>query len=126
MTQKTILEMISKYHKGYLGSFCTREGLPVEILTMRDRRGHILGYQGDSNELTTWCENGQFDKSCKSDTPYDLMCAREVPATQELWANEYENGRKEFFPTKEAAGFARTIGFVRTVHFREVLPGEGA
>ncbi|WP_231866727.1 hypothetical protein, partial [Acetobacter malorum] len=88
MTQKTILEIISKYHKGYLGPFCTREGLPVEILTMRDRRGHILGYQGDSNELTTWCENGQFDKSCKSDTPYDLMCAREVPAQREFWVNE--------------------------------------
>lgn len=130
MTQKTKLEIIGEYREDHPGPFCTRDGGAVEILTHRDRRGNILGYQSDSKELTVWRGNGQFDKTGMSNTAYDLMCAREVPVAFECWVivGESKPVQMRAYPSAEVADMMQVEvdGMKRLIHMREVLPGEGA
>lgn len=116
----TKLEIIGPYTPEHEGPFCTRDKTPVEILTKKDRNGSVLGYQGDSKNLTEWCGNGQFDKTRMSDTAYDLMNAREVPAAREFWI--YED--RIFTTEEEAKRYAYWTHQI--IHVREVLPGESA
>lgn len=58
-----------------------------------------------------------------------LMNAREVPVAREFWVNEYASGGLSLAHPSlgRAAANRRTDGsFIRTIHVREVLPGEGA
>ena len=122
----TKLEIIGPYTPEHEGPFCTRDKKPVEIITKNDRDGNILGYVGDEKNLTYWCGNGQFDPARMSDTEYDLMNACELPVAREFWVNEYLNAFGEPKLTEQAAKNAICLGFIRTIHVREVLPGEGA
>lgn len=129
MTQKK-LEIIGPYTPEHEGPFCTRGGVVVEIMTKKDRNGKVLGYKGEGKNLTEWEATGQFDPTRMSDTEYDLMNAREVPAAREFWVNEYEstnNGNTWFnvFLDQSTANHHKTDTFIRTIHVREVLPGEG-
>lgn len=127
MTQKTKLEIIGPYTPEHEGPFCMREKTPVEILSKKDRNGKILGYVGDRNGLTEWEGNGQFDPTRMSDTEYDIMNAREVPVAREFWVNEYKSGNfGDIYTTSAEAKYAARGSSGRTIHVREVLPGEGA
>ncbi|MFT8367512.1 MAG: hypothetical protein ABF646_02045 [Acetobacter papayae] len=58
---------------------------------------------------------------------FDLMNAREVPVVREFFVNEYSWGYGGLYGTQGGTQPGRVdSGFVRTVHLREVLPGEGA
>ncbi|MBS0988962.1 hypothetical protein JK182_09845 [Acetobacter okinawensis] len=127
MTQKK-LEIVGPYTPEHEGPFCNRKKVPVDIAIKIDRNGKIQGYEGDSKDLTKWESNGQFDPTRMSDTEYDLMNAREVPVAREFWVNEYrDSGWGGVFETEEkAAEWKGSFNFIRTIHVREVLPGEGA
>ncbi|MCI1437099.1 MAG: hypothetical protein LKI03_05995 [Acetobacter indonesiensis] len=59
---------------------------------------------------------------------FDLMNAREVPVALEFWVNEYEDGSIHTFEYIEDARNSALDGpsdFIRTIHVREVLMGEG-
>lgn len=129
MTQKTKLEIIGPYTPEHPGPFCTRDGVVVEIMTKKDRNGKVLGYVGDRKGLTEWEATGQFDPTRMSDTEYDLMSAREVPVAREFWVNEYQGNLGIFtqtFDTESLAKRHKSDSYIRTIHVREVLPGEGA
>ncbi|MBS0966163.1 hypothetical protein JK165_08700 [Acetobacter okinawensis] len=128
MTQ-TKLEIIGPYTPEHEGPFCTRDGVVVEIMTKKDRNGKVLGYVGDRKDLTEWETAGQFDPTRMSDTEYDLMNAREVPVAREFWVNEFKGGLFSEAHTSADDAMGASIGmgaFIRTIHVREVLPGEGA
>lgn len=124
---KTKLEIIGPYTPEHDGPFCTRKKVPIEIEIKINRNGKIQGYEGDSKDLTTWESNGQFDPTRMSDTEYDLMNAREVPVAREFWVNEYA-GQDGFFhnifENEATANRHKTDTFLRTIHVREVMPGE--
>ena len=132
MTKK--LKILGPYTPEHEGPFCTRGKVPVEIAIKKDRHGKILGYRGDDKDLTVWEANGQFDHTRMSDTEYDLMNAREVPEAREFWINEYKRadgsiGLSDTHDTELQAINERhgreNWGWTRTIHVREVLPGEG-
>ena len=125
MTQKTKLEIIGPYTPEHEGPFCTRDGEVVE-LKIRNARGKypVVGYIGDEESLSEWTENGLYIGG-KETHILNLMNAREVPVAREFWINEY--GCNSFgcpYETlkeaEDALGFSRG----RTIHVREVLPGE--
>lgn len=121
MAQKTKLEIIGPYTPEHEGPFCMRNKTPVEILTKKDRYGKILGYEGDRKELTTWEATGQLDLTRMSDTPFDLMNAREVPVAREFWIV----GGLVFSDEKEARRIhTNAMSRSEIIHVREVLPGE--
>ena len=127
MTQ-TKLEIIGPYTPEHEGPFCTRRKVPVEIAIKKDRNGNIQGYKGDDKDLTVWEANGQFDPTRMSDTEYDLMNAREVPVAREFWINEYAGKYglwHNIFENEATANCHKADTFLRTIHVREVLPGEG-
>ena len=132
MTQ-TKLEIIGPYTPEHEGPFCTRGKVPVEIAIKKDRHGKILGYRGDDKDLTVWEANGQFDHTRMSDTAYDLMNAQEVPVAREFWINECRRGDGSIgntYPHKTECEASRERqelphwNWVRTIHVREVLPGD--
>ena len=109
MTQKTKLEPIGPYtpeHEGpYLfnGEECLVHGtLGTKVFISRPEsdRGFIVN-------------------------TFDLMNAREVPVAREFWVNEYHGGGRSVYPTKEESEKYQ-VCLQRTIHVREVLPGEGA
>ncbi|MFT9025968.1 hypothetical protein [Acetobacter indonesiensis] len=130
----TKLQILGPYTPEHEGPFCTREKTLVEILSKKDRNGKILGYVGDRNGLTEWEGNGQFDPTRMSDTQYDLMNAREVPVAREFWVNEFKRadghiGVSHAHETELKAINERheleNWNWTRTIHVREVLPGDG-
>lgn len=56
---------------------------------------------------------------------FDIRNAREVPVAREFWINEYHGGGRSVYLTKEESE-KYTACLQRTIHVREVLPGEGA
>lgn len=62
---------------------------------------------------------------------FDLMNAREVPVAREFWVNEYKNiYGNSFGAPHNSYKVAMEIGdgrsdYIRTIHVREVLPGDG-
>ncbi|MFT9251994.1 MAG: hypothetical protein ABF567_02845 [Acetobacter okinawensis] len=129
MTQKTKLEIIGPYTPEHEGPFCTRSGIPVD-LRISDGRGYypLIGYIGDSVSAFCWRANGlDIDGNPR---PNDLMNAREVPVAREFWVNEYADRSfrtSALWPSLlEAQKLAIGAAFIRTIHVREVLPGEDA
>ena len=126
MTQKK-LEIIGPYTPEHEGPFCTRSGIPVD-LRISDGRGYypLIGYIGDSVSAFLWRADGlNLDGNPR---PNDLMNAREVPVARGFWINEYRSGVTFGYPQtslEDAILSQRSDNFIRTIHVREVLPGEG-
>ena len=126
MTQKTKLEIIGPYTPEHEGPFCTREGQSVRLLTKTDgsKKFPIVGYVDENNRPTCWRDNGYYlgrDETYET----DLMNACEVSMTQELWVNKYINGVLIPYDNIESAErSAKGNDFIRTIHVREVMPGE--
>lgn len=122
MTQKTKLQILGPYTPDHEGPFCTRDGRNIEV-KFKDGRGEypVNGYIEDDITLTTWDINGSYHGTeCVS----DLMNAREVPVLRVFWVNEYDNGNLVVYDKPEKAQEFQ-VCLLRTIHVREVLPGEG-
>ena len=133
MTQKTKLEIIGPYTPEHEGPFCTRDGEVVE-LKIRNARGKypVVGYIGDEESLSEWTENGLYIGG-KETHILNLMNAREVPVAREFWINEFKRadgyiGVSHAYETERKAINERheleNWNWTRTIHVREVLPGE--
>ena len=125
---ETKLEIVGPYTPEHEGPFCTRDGDSVEM-KFRDGRGdHPLGgYVGKNPNLTVWEKNGRYYPDDSPDHEYDLMNAREVPAAREFWINEYTDMIGVPYASKDAARDGmRGENYIRTIHVREVLPGDEA
>ena len=60
-----------------------------------------------------------------TDHAFDLMNAREVPVAREFWVNEYAFYNATLHEDEGSAKEASEVkSFIRTIHVREVLPGE--
>lgn len=123
----TKLEIICPYTPEHPGPFCTRSGAPVD-LRISDGRGYypLIGYIGDSVSAFCWRADGLAPDG--TPRPNDLMSACEVPVAREFWINEYAGGGLSLAHPSlgRAAANRRTDGsYIRTIHVREVLPGEG-
>lgn len=129
MTQKTKMEIIGPYTPEHEGPFCTREGNPVD-LRIRDGRGEnrLIGYIGDNMNTSTWGRDGGYLNCTGIASDKDLMNAREVPVAREFWINEYSDGMVSWLYESASDAHKGRQGlksFIRTIHVREVLPGEG-
>lgn len=129
MTQ-TKLEIIGPYTPKHEGPFCTRDRRSVRILTKTDgsKEFPIVGFINNERTASVWTEHGYYFEGGTKDEN-DLMNAREVPVPREFWVNEYTTDVKRFaYPSLEKAEAGRRGDhtYIRTIHVREVLPGEGA
>lgn len=127
MTQKMKLEIIGPYTPDHEGPFCTRGGLPVRVLCT-DVKGTwpiVVAVLLDSGKeaIDCYAENG---RSSSGEQSYrDLMCAREVPVVRDFWVNEYVFGEFSVYTSEDDAKAQEDAkSYVRTIHVREVLPGE--
>ena len=125
----TKLEIIGQYTPEHDGPFCTRDGRPVRIVC-RDKKTSIhddcsivaLIDCGKRELARDFHQSGRF---AIHDHAFDLMNAREVPVAREFWVNEYHGGNLVVYDApKKAQEFQ--VCLKRTIHVREVLPGEGA
>lgn len=127
MTTPKKLKILGPYTPEHPGPFCTRDGRSVD-LHMRNGRGHysLVGYIGDSLSVSLWTGRGKYFCS-DEEIPLDLLNAKYVQEPREFWINEYPDGDVTVFEREEAARDDATQSFagVRTIHVREVLPGEG-
>ena len=129
MTQKTKLEIIGPYTQEHEGPFCTRDGKRARIICTDRKSKTLIGCpvvalvdDGDQELNLAFRKDG---KNCAGNTLYDLMNAREVPVAREFWVNEFKDGVSYAYPTEEeAARLLHGFGFIRTIHVREVLPGD--
>ena len=129
----TKLEIIGPYTEDHEGPFCTRDGKSVE-LRVRDGRGvyPLVGYIGNNESMDGWLVCGGYEDSQADEDPYDLMNAREVPVAREFWVNEYKSdlGLVQWYTHQyltAALAFGEGVPtYIRTIHVREVLEGEGA
>lgn len=125
MTKK--LEIVGPYAPGHEGPFCTRDGQAVRLITRSE--GHpefpIVGIVENDTGALVWDNAGSFFGRGQRDS-LDLMNAREVPVAREFWVNEYRTGLVgQIHSTKELAEAWDTgEDFIRTIHFREVPPGD--
>ncbi|KAA8419976.1 hypothetical protein FKW50_06790 [Acetobacter pomorum] len=134
MTKK--LKILGPYTPDHEGPFCTRGGEPVRLITKTDgAKGYpIVGTIDEDTNPDAWDERGRFNSAAKKDGELDLMNAREVPVAREFWINEYRRGdgstslsrphETECEATRERHELPNW-DWVRTIHAREVLPGEG-
>ncbi|GCE85118.1 hypothetical protein [Komagataeibacter diospyri] len=122
---KTKLEIIGPYTPEHEGPFCTRDGLPARIIS---RTGGSTKYPVvaiiDGCDLAGSFEADGSVFSAAGPKPDDLMNAREVPVAREFWVNEYYGGGRSVYLSEEEAEKCR-VRFQRTIHVREVLPGDG-
>lgn len=128
MTQKK-LEIIGPYTPEHEGPFCTRDGQAIRLITRSEGQPEfpIVGIVGTNTGARVWDNAGSFFGKGMRDG-LDLMNAREVPVAREIWVNEYTTDVKRFTYSslEQAERNRRRDGtFIRTIHFREVLPGEG-
>ena len=127
MNQKIKLKIIGPYTPEHEGPFCTREGKPVEV-KIRDGRGvyAVYGYIGDEQSISAWTADGKIIYDSETQSLLDLMNAEEVPQPREFWVNEYSWGFGPLTPSfQEAIQEKDLCRYIRTIHVREVLPGEG-
>lgn len=125
----TKLEIIGPYTPEHEGPFCTREGTPVRLITKTEgAKGYpIVGIIDEDTAPDSWDEHGRFNSARKEVGALDLMNAREVPVAREFWVNEYTNSALVTHNSlKRAKEGAHGPDFIRTIHCREVMPGEGA
>lgn len=125
MTQ-TKLQILGPYTPEHEGPFCTRDGNPVRVITRTDGSAEfpVVGLVADDAGPMAWDDVGSFFGKGQRDE-LDLMNAREVPAAREFWVNEYHDGFGTPKLTEQSAKDTAAHGFIRTIHVREVLPGEG-
>ena len=126
---KTKLEIIGPYTPDHEGPFCTRDGMPARVICI-DRIGCeypiiALVMIGDAERFFSYTSNGIHSKLhlCEN----DLMNAREVPVAREFWVNEYTGGMISGpHVSADIAYEARknAKSYIRTIHVREVLPGD--
>lgn len=132
MTQKTKLEILGPYTPEHEGPFCTRDGRAVRLLcTNRKGMPPIVGLVQDGG-MELLVAAGPDGVASTMSKDFDLMNAREAPVAREFWVNEYrtKSGSDLGFPQKTPESAAEkgegNEDFIRTIHVREVLPGEGA
>lgn len=128
----TKLQIIGPYTPEHEGPFCTRDGRPVRLLTKTDgsKEFPIVGFIDNEKTSSVWTEYGHFFET-HDNHGNDLMNAREVPVAREFWVNEYKNiYGNSFGAPHNSYKVAMEIGdgrsdYIRTIHVREVLPGDG-
>ena len=116
MTQKTKLEIIGPYTPEHEGPFAWILGYPKKCLVHSIVEGvaFITADGQDKPFLTNVCF---------------IRNACEVPVAREFWVNEYAGKDGLFhniFENEATANRHKADTFLRTIHVREVLPGEGA
>lgn len=126
------LKIIGPYTPEHPGPFCTRDGRCVRVLCRDGARNKPIiglvcsdGYDDFIVELTG---TGRYRDKDLDYSRYDLMNAEEVPVAREFWVNEYEDGMRFGnlqTSLERAAMNQRGNGYIRTIHVREVLPGDG-
>ena len=131
MTQKTKLEIIGPYTPEHEGPFCTRDGRPVRVLCSDMQNDYsivaIVTDEDGKETVSTFLSGGRFSAT-DCDRDRDLMNAREVPVAREFWVNECVGKYGLFhniFENEATANRHKAGTFLRTIHVREVLPGEG-
>lgn len=126
MTQ-TKLEIIGPYTPDHPGPFCTRDGKPARIICT-DRRGEypIVALVDElwTEHCFVFSPSGEF---ILENPQSNLMNAREVPMEREFWVNEYSWGFGDPKQSIEQAkqSVSNFHQYIRTIHVREVLPGDG-
>lgn len=134
MEQKTKLETIGPYTPDHPGPFCTRDGRAVRLLTKTDGNGDypVIGFINNAAYPVVWQgDGGSYYRGLRDEDETDLMNARESPVAREFWVNEYRGGRGfnasgVHLSLMDAQKCSDSPKFLRTIHVREVLPGEGA
>ena len=136
MTQ-TKLEIIGPYTPEHEGPFCTRDGRAARVLCSDMQNDYsivaIVTDEDGKETVSTFLSGGRFSAT-GHDRDRDLMNAREVPVAREFWVNEFKRGDghigvshahdTEFQAINERHERANW-NWTRTIHVREVLPGEG-
>ena len=122
----TKLKILGPYTPEHPGPFCTRDGRAARIIST-DRRGAwpILALiEADKDEdVYLYPTSGRYGTS--DDNSLDLMNAEEVPVAREFWINEYTDGQWYVHTTEESAiSVPVRLNFLRTIHVREVRPGD--
>ncbi|MFH7812456.1 MULTISPECIES: hypothetical protein [Acetobacter] len=118
MTQKTKLEIIGPYTPEHEG--------PWVLETPEFESECVVHAVVEGVGFITIC--GRSGPGlCAGD---ELMNAREVPMAREFWVNEYQGGFEHpstaHHCIENAQRFSSDPSYIRTIHVREVLPGEGA
>lgn len=137
MTTKK-LKILGPYTPDHKGPFCTRDGRPVRILCTDMQNEYsivaIIIEEDGEEYVNTFLDSGGVSKTRFFDNR-DLMNAEEIPKAREFWINEYlrEGGLVGITTPHETECAAKRercelIGWtcLRTIHVREVLPGESA
>ena len=133
----TKLEIIGPYTPEHEGPFCTRDGRSVRVLcrdSVRDKP--IIGLvrsEGYDDFIVELTETGRYRGKDLGDSRYDLMNAREVPVAREFWLNEFKRGDgyigvshahdTELHAINERHEL-ENWNWTRTIHVREVMPGD--
>ena len=130
----TKLEILGPYTPEHEGPFCTRDGKSVRLITKTEGASGfpIVGFINNEKHPAIWFRDGRayLSPGPSFEHESDLMNAREVPVAREFWVNEYEtyNGKGTWisvFDKEHTASINKTDSYIRTIHVREVLPGEG-
>lgn len=125
MTKK--LKILGPYTPEHPGPFCTRDGRPARVLCTDCAGGWpvvALIAEGEKELARRFGNDGSYIWGAISNG--DLMNAEEVPAVQEFWVNEYTHAVGKIHFTEESAKeWGVGPSFIRTIHVREVLPGDG-
>ena len=133
MTQ-TKLEIIGPYTPEHEGPFCTRGGYPARVIC-HDRAGSqfpiiALVHEGEAEACVSYSASGKRRNGWYPN--HDLMNAREVPVAREFWVISSDSTGMIYawFGNPQDAEKYRTrftkLDSYKTLHVREVLPGEGA
>ncbi|WP_215762233.1 hypothetical protein [Acetobacter sp. P1H12_c] len=121
MTQKTKLEIIGPYTPEHPGPYIIDSAMSSDVRLVQVTVHCIVdgvAFVTTEDRDGPWCARTS-----------DLMNAREVPVAREFWVNEYAGGGLSLAHPSlgRAAANRRTDGsFIRTIHLREVLPGDEA
>ena len=122
------LKIIGPYTPEHPGPFCTRGGRAARVICT-DRAGDwplvALLDDGEREDIVLYTSRGCVTST--GDRINDLMNAEEVPVAREFWVNEYTYGLSERLHLTEASAkyWSDDSNFLRTIHVREVLPGDG-
>ena len=129
------LEIIGPYTPEHEGPFCTRDGKPVRLLTKTEGVSGfpVVGFINNATHPAVWDTEGKIyylNRGPNFEAESDLMDAREVPVAREFWVNEFagvvpKNAVAHRFE-RDARSFEDDPCYLRTIHVRGVLPGEGA
>jgi hypothetical protein len=114
MTQKTKLEILGPYTPEHEGPWVRVVG-GIEKCDVHSVFGGVAFISVPSEEEAFTC-------------PATQVCnAREVPEVREFWVNVYVDGEMQVFEKFDDAHDDMEWRYkARTIHVREVLPGEGA